>query len=173
VLALLVAAQGCFLKPRGLRMNSSLIMQFGKMCSDYAHPALVDAAAATAMRAEKSPGPMKPNVSFAEVMNSVAEFYEAIEGQTSSRSFPHLGTSGILDAGHFSTLSISVLHSADNAYSVCSLDTILESSVAPKYFLSPRACAGVLRRAAKRGRTLPPRLEQALEAGIEAMSRQR
>jgi hypothetical protein len=31
-----------------------------------------------------------------------------------------------------------------------------------KYFLSPKACAGILRRAAKRGRKLPEMLEQAL-----------
>jgi hypothetical protein len=151
-------------------MNSNLITQFGKMCPDYAHPALVDAAAATVERAEKSPGPTKPNVSFVEAMNSVAAFYEVIEGQTSSRSFPHLGTSGLMEHGHFSTLNISALHSADNAYSVCLLDEILEPNVAPKYFLSPRACRGILRRAKKRGRTLPPRLEQALVVVITADS---
>jgi hypothetical protein len=35
------------------------------------------------------------------------------------------------------------------------LADVLEDEVAPKYFLSPRAAAGILRRAEKRGRTLP------------------
>ena len=50
----------------------------------------------------------------------------------------------------------------------CSLSQILEENVPAKYFLSPRACAGILRRAAKRGKALPPLLEQALRAVCES-----
>jgi hypothetical protein len=46
---------------------------------------------------------------------------------------------------------------------VCSLSQALEPSVDPKYSLSPRAAAGILERARRRGRTLPPSLETALE----------
>jgi hypothetical protein len=47
---------------------------------------------------------------------------------------------------------------------VCSLSDILETGDVPqRYYLSPKACAGILRRAAKRGRLLPPSLAQALE----------
>ena len=53
--------------------------------------------------------------------------------------------------------------SAD-AVSLSSLASILEPKVASKYFLSARACAGILRRAEKRGRELPPALKEALEA---------
>jgi hypothetical protein len=35
--------------------------------------------------------------------------------------------------------------------------------IPPRYFLSPRACAGVLRRAVRRGRELPRALREALE----------
>lgn len=46
---------------------------------------------------------------------------------------------------------------------VCSLSQVLEmGSIPPKYFLSAKACAGILRRAAKRGKTLPAALQQAL-----------
>jgi hypothetical protein len=45
-----------------------------------------------------------------------------------------------------------------------SLADVLEDSVAPKYYLSPRAAAGILRRAERRGRDLPRHLQQALEA---------
>jgi hypothetical protein len=44
---------------------------------------------------------------------------------------------------------------------------VLEDSVAPKYFLSPRACAGILRRAEKRGKKLPEHLEAALRAAAQ------
>lgn len=47
-----------------------------------------------------------------------------------------------------------------------SLQDVLETEPPPPRFsLSPRACAGVLRRAARRGRELPPALRAALEAG--------
>ena len=43
------------------------------------------------------------------------------------------------------------------------LSQILEDDVPPKYFLTPKAARGILRRAAKRGRTLPERLRADLE----------
>jgi hypothetical protein len=46
---------------------------------------------------------------------------------------------------------------------VCSLSQVLEDSVDPKYFLSPKACAGILRRAEARGKALPLSLLTALE----------
>ncbi len=50
-----------------------------------------------------------------------------------------------------------------------SLQSILEApSLVPKRFsLSPKACAGVLRRASKRGRELPPELKAALQASAQ------
>ena len=50
-----------------------------------------------------------------------------------------------------------------NAAVVCSLSQVLErGSIPQRYFLSSKACAGILRRAEKRGKTLPPMLHQAL-----------
>jgi len=46
---------------------------------------------------------------------------------------------------------------------VCSLSDILETDVPPKYSLSKKAARGILRRAEKRGRELPPTLKVALE----------
>lgn len=50
----------------------------------------------------------------------------------------------------------------------CFLSQILEVNAPEKYSLSPRACAGILKRAERRGRALPPLLKAALEkqAGI-------
>ena len=44
------------------------------------------------------------------------------------------------------------------------LSSILEANAATKYSLSPKACAGILRRAERRGKTLPGHLEAALRS---------
>ena len=52
-----------------------------------------------------------------------------------------------------------------NDAAVCSLSQVLETGLIPqRYFLSAKACAGILRRAAKRGKELPPALASALES---------
>ena len=47
---------------------------------------------------------------------------------------------------------------------VSSLSQVLETDVPSKYFLSPKACAGILSRADRRARSLPPLLQAVLEA---------
>ena len=47
---------------------------------------------------------------------------------------------------------------------VSSLSLILEDSPPRKYYLSRKACLGILRRARERGKPLPPPLEAALKA---------
>jgi hypothetical protein len=68
--------------------------------------------------------------------------------------------------GGFSTLNISDWH---NDASVSSLSSVLETSIPQRFYLSPKACAGILRRAEKRGKTLPQQLQRALAAaaGLE------
>ena len=52
-----------------------------------------------------------------------------------------------------------------NDAAVCSLSQVLETgSIPPRFFLSGTACAGILRRAEKRGKALPPALFEALTA---------
>ena len=47
---------------------------------------------------------------------------------------------------------------------VCFLSDILETGAIPhRYYLSPTACRGILRRADKRGKEIPPALRKALE----------
>jgi hypothetical protein len=51
---------------------------------------------------------------------------------------------------------------------VCSLsDTLETGDVQRKYYLTPRACQGILRRAEKRGKALPPLLEHSLRTVAE------
>ena len=60
------------------------------------------------------------------------------------------------------TLSTSEYHSAAVA---CSLSDVLEDGNVPqRYYLSATACKGILRRAEARGKSLPPPLQEALEA---------
>ena len=47
------------------------------------------------------------------------------------------------------------------------LSQILQANVPEKYYLSPKACAGILRRAEKRGKELPPILKEAPRQMIE------
>ena len=64
----------------------------------------------------------------------------------------------------FLTLNISECH---KYAAVCSLSDILETGDLPqRYFLSATACAGILRRAEKRGKTLPVPLRNALLAVV-------
>ena len=46
------------------------------------------------------------------------------------------------------------------------LSQILEANAPEKYYLSPKACQGILRRAEKRGKELPRMLKEALEEVI-------
>lgn len=69
--------------------------------------------------------------------------------------------SGIARPGECLTLSISEFPSGAD---VCSLSQVLETGdIAQRYYLSQKACAGILRRAERRGKELPPQLERALQ----------
>lgn len=54
--------------------------------------------------------------------------------------------------------------------SVCSLSDVLEEThlVQPQYYLSQRACEGILRRAERRGKALPPMLLEALRCAARS-----
>mgnify|MGYP003651762501 CR=1 FL=1 len=82
---------------------------------------------------------------------------EPISLPSSSRLF----NSGMASPGLLLTLNTSEWRNDGDA---CSLSDILEESPDPKYSLSPKACAGILRRAEKQGRELTPALGSALRA---------
>lgn len=98
-------------------------------------------------------------------------FYPATEEETLPSSFAGWSNSGMASLGGYLTLSTSEWPS-DAA--VCSLSDVLETGpVPPKYFLSPKACLGILRRAEKRGRELPPSLRAALEHAAQMTTKPR
>ena len=59
---------------------------------------------------------------------------------------------------------------AHSAGEESTLSQILEMNAPEKYYLSAKACEGILRRAQKRGKALPEMLRIALEQQIERMS---
>ena len=66
----------------------------------------------------------------------------------------------LISLGAYTTPNISAQHSGAG---VCSLSAILEADAPERYCLSPKACAGILKRAARRGKDLPLLLRTALE----------
>ena len=105
------------------------------------------------------------------------EFSPATEGATSRTSSARLGNAGILLPTGLWTLNgcewtgcPEQFRNGDAEFgsSVCGLSDILETvgEHLRKYCLSLKACAGILRRAASRGKDLPVRLKAALLAQI-------
>lgn len=74
--------------------------------------------------------------------------------------------SELISLGACTTPNISEQHSGTG---VSFLSRILEDDVPEKYYLSPKACAGILRRAERRGKALPPLLRAALEQQSQAL----
>ena len=68
----------------------------------------------------------------------------------------------VISRGAFLMLNIGECPNVD---AEASLSRILEprQDVRAKYYLSPKACEGILRRARERGKELPPELKEALE----------
>lgn len=87
----------------------------------------------------------------------------------SGRSLKPWPNSGLMGGRHGEcwTLSSSVW---PNDANVCSLSSTLETGdVPPRYFLSAKACAGIISRAERRGKALPEELLAALETQIQAL----
>lgn len=88
----------------------------------------------------------------------------------------------IKESGHTQTLSwqtdsallteLSTCNTgvAPNGVRESTLSQILQENVPEKYYLSSKACQGILRRAERRGKQLPEMLKTALEQQIERMA---
>jgi len=84
------------------------------------------------------------------------------EGEILAPCSQRWGKSGMGSLTEFVTLNTSEW---PRDAAVCSLSDTLETGAAPqRFYLSARACRGILRRAEKRGKDLPPHLRRALEA---------
>ena len=95
--------------------------------------------------------------------------------QISDGSLGRLPNSGMAWRGAPSMLAISALHNDEGASSsfatVTTLSRVLEPNAPRRFSLSAKAAAGILRRANRRGKTLPESLRMALEQ-LEQSSRE-
>ena len=93
------------------------------------------------------------------------EFYPSTRAAPSQSSWERWKNAGM--GGHTGCLTLSISEFPSGG-AACSLSDILEDGpVLPRYFLSPKACRGILRRAERRGRSLPPSLQAALEQAAQ------
>ena len=100
-----------------------------------------------------------------------------LSGKTSPAYYPYITdalsahcshawpNSGLMGGRHGACWTASSTEWPKDA-AACSLSSTLETgSVPPRYYLSAKACAGIIRRARKRGKPLPQELQEALELG--------
>lgn len=96
------------------------------------------------------------------VWENVPGVLSADDGRAFGSLLGGWANSGMGSPTAFLTLSISDWPSDGSA---CSLSAILETGDVPRrFYLSGKACRGILRRAEKRGKSLPPSLACALRA---------
>lgn len=94
-------------------------------------------------------------------LRTYPDSFPAMEELTSGSYSRRWPTSGFTTSlGELWTADTSECPSGGGEYS--SLPDVLEATVPERFYLSPKAAAGILRRAAKRGRELPPHLAKAL-----------
>lgn len=78
--------------------------------------------------------------------------------------------SWVTDGALLTELSTCNTGVAPNAVRESTLSQILQENAPEKYYLSRKACQGILRRAERRGKQLPEMLKTALEQQIERMA---
>ena len=68
---------------------------------------------------------------------------------------------------HIGCLTLNTLESPKDGVESLLSDVLEVGSLPQKFYLSPRACEGILRRAEKRAKELPPALKVALQMAIQ------
>jgi hypothetical protein len=90
------------------------------------------------------------------------DFFQVIKVATLEQSSLHWPTQGIATSSGVCLIRNSSESPKDVEESL--LSQVLEQNPSDKYFLSAKAAQGILRRANKRGKTLPTPLQEALES---------
>ena len=163
---------------------------FGKMCREVSVPASpkVRTSKSSSRKSSKSSKQM-PLMCLCLKTESGQKPESSMEWETMDNPFPWLGVctmrsitafhnaeSGLLSLGtstdslpgkYCLTLNIGEKPRIPNP---THLSDILETEADPKYNLSPKACRGILTRADRRGKQLPPILKEALENQISCGS---
>ena len=96
--------------------------------------------------------------------SAAAKKYQFLDLRAESGLLPEkLWELDTLSRGERSTRNTGECPSAEKE---STLWQILQADAPEKYYLSAKACAGILRRAEKRGKALPPMLREALEEAV-------
>lgn len=131
-------------------MDCTQLSLFGKTCPEHLAPT-----------EEKISEPCWKNL---PALNSqTLLFLDLRGGADGAKPEQSLETDGLWLGGS-STVNISEWPNAEN---VSLLSSTLEANAPEKYYLSARACQGILTRASRRGKKLPELLETALLEMIE------
>lgn len=101
---------------------------------------------------------------FRRVLEEITKTYIPMPNSRRWAAAGMVRSRGEVRLGEHWTLNIGEYPSEENA---SILFTVLEMTVPDKYYLSAKACSGILRRAEQRGRTLPAVLEEALRQQIQ------
>ena len=104
----------------------------------------------------------KTTPSDASWLNLLAQTLPCNPAQTDGRVLVSLPAPSAKRRGESSMLNFS--ESPNDAVASSLSQVLLSGSIPQKYFLSRRACQGILSRAERRGKALPPRLNAALIA---------
>ena len=118
-------------------------MQYGRMSAEHSHQ-------------------IKERTSDVSSRNSVVSKtlkYQFLDAQSGTMQEKSWETATVSHGGNL-MLSIGEFPKEEN---VSTLSQILEVGVPEKYYLSQKACLGILRRASERGKKLPDVLQKALE----------
>jgi hypothetical protein len=94
------------------------------------------------------------------------DFYQATTDAISESSSLVWPTQGIATSNGVFLIRNS--SESPNAVVESSLSQVLQTEVSPKYSLSAKASEGIIRRAERRGKTLPEALKNALQAVVDA-----
>lgn len=117
--------------------------QFGKTCQE---PSAAIKAKTSGQSSKRSPGSVKTDYQFLDLRSGITPAAWS-------------GMDGVSPGG---CMTLNTGESPSDARG-STLSQILEPNALEKYYLSAKACHGILRRAEKRGKELPTMLREALE----------
>ena len=129
-------------------MENTQFSLFGKMCPE---PSVATKARTSTASLKSSPKSARGGVQFLDLRTGAGILPE----RSWETDFPSRGGYLMHNTGE-----------CPSAVKESTLWQILQADAPERYSLSARACAGILRRAERRGKKLPPMLREALEEAV-------
>ena len=130
------------------QMESTQLSLFGKTCREH-----------SVATTETIFGSSSKSLSKSQSRKPLCLRFRKVDGHTQTVTAETDGALliefSMLNTGEFPNVAVESI-----------LSSILEVNAPEKYYLSAKACEGVLRRAERRGKKLPPMLQEALEEAV-------